>query len=100
MIQEMTVNITSTSEYPIRAAVELLHDGQQLQQRVHAAEVKQHAKLATQPIFAQISTSASLFCVYFDFFFSVFGSVDDGLTPFPLLWFPFSACAAVYILLA
>lgn len=49
-MQETIVKAMSNNEYPIRAAVELLHDGQQLQQRLHAADVKQHAKLATQPM--------------------------------------------------
>ena len=49
-MQDTIVNPIRSKEYPILAAVELLHDGQQLQQRLHAAEVKQHAKLATQPM--------------------------------------------------
>lgn len=97
MMQETIVNIKSTNEYPIRAAVELLHDGQQLQQRLQAAEVKQHAKLATQPIFTQISTSAFFLYVYFDLFFAVFRFCLRRPKFVFSLWLPFSACAAVII---
>ena len=43
MTAATTVPMSSNRAYPMRLAVEFLHDGQQAQHRLHAADPKQQA---------------------------------------------------------